>query len=137
MIINMDITFYYHSSFEIGCRFLQDTETRLNCRVGNLFFTIFKDNLSLHQLFMHTQKSKFCPYRMEYGIQISKKALTFLVLVTSGLGWFKNAFSSETDKIMLGTTFSHYVGIKQCRKSKIENFYTFFHPVQALRSFTK
>ena len=52
------------------------------------------------------------------------------------LGWFKNAFSSETDKIMLGTTFSHYLGIKQCRKPKIENFYTFFHPVQALRSFT-
>ena len=53
------------------------------------------------------------------------------------LGWFKNAFSSETDKIMLGTTFSHYLGIKQCRKPKIENFYTFFHPVQALQSFTK
>ena len=52
------------------------------------------------------------------------------------LGWFKNAFSSETDKIMLGTTFSHYLGIKQCRKPKIENFYTFFHPVQALQSFT-
>ena len=55
---------------------------------------------------------------------------------TSTLGRLKNAFSSETDKIMLGTTFSHYLGIKQCRKPKIENFYTFFHPVQALRSFT-
>ena len=48
----------------------------------------------------------------------------------------KKAFSSETDKKLLGTTFSHYLGIKQCRKLKIENFYTFFHPVQALRSFT-
>ena len=51
---------------------------------------------------------------------------------TSAIGWFKNAFSSETDKIMLGITFSHYLGIKQCRKPKIENFYSFFHPVQAL-----
>ena len=53
-------------------------------------------------------------------------------MLLCAVGWFKNAFSSETDKIMLGTTFSHYLGIKQCRKPKIENFYTFFHPVQAL-----
>ena len=38
----------------------------------------------------------------------------------------KNAFSSETDKIMLGTTFSHYLGIKQCRKPKIKFFFCIF-----------
>ena len=61
----------------------------------------------------------------------SKSLVTCLFLV----GWVKNGFSSETKKIILGTTFSHYLGIKHCRKPKIENFYTFFHPVQAFQSF--
>ena len=57
----------------------------------------------------------------------------FICQVTQcGLGWFKNAFSSETEKFILETTFSHYLGLKQYRKPRIENFYAFFHPVQAL-----
>ena len=50
--------------------------------------------------------------------------------------WEEKAFGSETAIIKLGTTFSHYLGLKQCRKPKIEKFYGFFHPVQALWSFT-
>ena len=69
-----------------------------------------------------TQPKKSCLGGQHYGVGHPRRP--------------KNAFSSETDKTMLGTTFSHYLGIKQCRKPKIENFYTFFHPVQALRSFT-
>ena len=52
------------------------------------------------------------------------------------LGRLEKAFSSETIFLGLATTFSHYLGLKQCRKPKIENFYGFFHPVQALQSFT-
>jgi hypothetical protein len=48
------------------------------------------------------------------------------------LGRLKKAFSFETEIIKLATTFSHYLGLKHCRKPEIENFYTFFHPVQAL-----
>ena len=52
------------------------------------------------------------------------------------LGRVKKAFSSETIFLGLATTFSHYLGLKHCRKPKIENFYEFFHPAEALRSFT-
>ena len=52
------------------------------------------------------------------------------------VGWVKNAFSSQTEKIMLETTFSHYLGQKHIRKIKIEKFHAFFHLVQAVQSFT-
>ena len=52
------------------------------------------------------------------------------------IGRLKKAFSSETIFFGLATTFSHYLGLKHCRKPKIEICYGFFHPAEALRSFT-
>ena len=52
------------------------------------------------------------------------------------LGRLKKFVSSQTIFLRSATTFSHYLGLKHCRKPKIENFYEFFHPDGALRSFT-
>ena len=54
----------------------------------------------------------------------------------STLGRLKRCVSSQTIFLRSATTFSHYLGLKHCRKPKIENFYEFFHPDGALRSFT-
>ena len=48
----------------------------------------------------------------------------------------KEALSSQTEKIMLTTTFSHFLGLKHCKKPNFENFLTYFQPVQAIQSFT-
>ena len=42
----------------------------------------------------------------------------FLSLVCSSLGWFKNPVSSQTDKLMAGTKFSDYLGLKHYKKAK-------------------
>ena len=44
--------------------------------------------------------------------------------------------SSQTNKIKLGTTFSHSFGQKNYRKLKIEKFCPFFKPAQAVQNFT-
>ena len=51
------------------------------------------------------------------------------------LDWPKYALSSQTQKFMSTTTFSHYLGQKKYRKPRFEKFYAFFHPVQALQRF--
>ena len=48
------------------------------------------------------------------------------------LGRTKKAFSSQTIFLRLATTFSHYLCLFHYRKPKIENFYGFFHPDEAL-----
>ena len=57
---------------------IRDTEKRLNCRTDkpmsktdNLVFTIFKDNLSLHQLFTHTKKKQILS--IQNGIRYTDK----------------------------------------------------------------
>ena len=52
------------------------------------------------------------------------------------LGWPIMTVSFETDKFIWATAFSYYLGLKYCRKSKIEKFCAFFHLAQALQSFT-
>ena len=37
---------------------------------------------------------------------------------TYGLGWFKNPVSSQTEKLMAGTKFSDYLGLKHYKKAK-------------------
>ena len=44
--------------------------------------------------------------------------------------------SSQTDKFTLATAFSHYFGLKDYKKTKIEFFFAFFHLAQAVQSFT-
>ena len=44
--------------------------------------------------------------------------------------------SSQTDKFTWATAFSHYFGLKQDKKTKIENPFAFFHLAQAVQSFT-
>ena len=44
--------------------------------------------------------------------------------------------SSQTEKIMLTTTFSHSLGLKHCKKPNFEKIFTYFLPVQAFQSFT-
>ena len=34
------------------------------------------------------------------------------------LGWFKNPVSCQTDKLMAGTKFSDYLGLKHYKKAK-------------------
>ena len=34
------------------------------------------------------------------------------------LGWFKTPVSSQTDKLMAGTKFSHYLGLNHYKKAK-------------------
>ena len=52
------------------------------------------------------------------------------------LDWPKNVLSSQTKIFTLGTTFSHCLGQKQYRKVKNKFFHWFFHPAQAIQSFT-
>ena len=54
----------------------------------------------------------------------------------SKVGWVKNAFSSQAEKVMLETTFSQYLGQKHYRKPNFEKFLTFFDPAQAVQSFS-
>ena len=44
--------------------------------------------------------------------------------------------SSQTDIFVWWTNFSHYLGQKHDRKSKIEKIQAYFHPVKAALSFT-
>ena len=44
--------------------------------------------------------------------------------------------TSQTEKILWATRFSHYLGQKHYRKQKIEKFYAYFHMAQAILSFT-
>ena len=37
---------------------------------------------------------------------------------TSWLGWFKNPVSSQTEKLMAGTKFSDYLGLKHYKNAK-------------------
>ena len=48
----------------------------------------------------------------------------------------ENAFSSQTEKFLWATAFSHYLGLKDIRTTKILKIYAFFHPNQAVQSFT-
>ena len=59
----------------------------------------------------------------------------YRVLVDCPVDWPKNALSSQTEKIMLATKFSHSLGLNHYRKLKIKIFYAFFNPAQALQSF--
>ena len=43
---------------------------------------------------------------------------TFYSKCPSTLGWFKNPVSSQTDKLMAGTKFSDYLGLKHYKKAK-------------------
>ena len=52
------------------------------------------------------------------------------------LGCPKNALSSQTEKFIWATAFSHYLGLKHIRTTKILKIYAFFHPNQAVQSFT-
>ena len=52
------------------------------------------------------------------------------------LGRPKKAFSSETIFPGLATTFSHYLGIKQCRKTKIEKKYEYLLLVKGVQIFS-
>ena len=52
------------------------------------------------------------------------------------LGCPKNALSSQTEKFIRATAFSHYLGLKHIRTTKILKIYAFFHPNQAVQSFT-
>ena len=65
------------------------------------------------------------------NLKISEKRV-----VVPSVGRLKRCVSSQTIFLRSATTFSHYLGLKHCRKPKIENFYEFFHPDGALRSFT-
>ena len=45
------------------------------------------------------------------------------------------ALSSESDKIIWATAFSHYLGQKRSKKPKIIFLFAFFHLAQAIQSF--
>ena len=51
------------------------------------------------------------------------------------IGCPKNALSSQTEKFIWATAFSHYFGVKDIRTTKILKIYAFFHPNQAVQSF--
>ena len=44
--------------------------------------------------------------------------------------------TSKTEKYLWDTKFSHYLGQKHNRNTEIEKFHAFFHPDQAVQSFT-
>jgi hypothetical protein len=44
--------------------------------------------------------------------------VTVIVLLQCLLGWSKNSFSSQAAKLMAGTKFSGYLGLKQYKKQK-------------------
>ena len=44
--------------------------------------------------------------------------------------------SSQTEKVISNTTFSHCLGQNHYRKPKIEKFYQFFNPANGVQSFT-
>ena len=46
-------------------------------------------------------------------------------LPDTALGWFKNPVSCQTDKLMAGTKFSNYLGLKHYKKAK--NLKHFIH----------
>ena len=52
------------------------------------------------------------------------------------LGRPKSLFFSRNEKIILETTFSHYLGQKQCRKTKIEKNYEYLLLVKGVQSFS-
>ena len=45
-------------------------------------------------------------------------AKVFYNIVSCTLGWFKNPVSSQTEKLMAGTKFSDYLGLKQYENAK-------------------
>ena len=49
-------------------------------------------------------------------LHIPKNTAVFLRILT--LGWFKNPFSSQTEKLMAGTKFSDYLGLNHYKKAK-------------------
>ena len=44
--------------------------------------------------------------------------------------------SSQTNFLLMETTFPHYLGLKQCKKSKIEKIYEFLLLVKGVQSFS-
>ena len=71
-------------------------------------------------------------YETLLGIMLKKR--TKLDIKT--LGCPNNALSSQTEKFIWATTFSHYLGLKHIRTTKILKIYAFFHPNQAVQSVT-
>ena len=41
-----------------------------------------------------------------------------IMYVLCSLGWFKNPVSSQTEKLMAGTKFSDYLGLKHYKNAK-------------------
>ena len=52
------------------------------------------------------------------------------------IGCPKYALSSQTEKFIWATAFSHYLGLKYIRTTKILKIHAFFHPNQSVQSFT-
>ena len=52
------------------------------------------------------------------------------------IGRPKSPFSSRNEKYILETTFSHYLGLKQCRKTKIEKIHEYLLLVKGVQIFS-
>ena len=89
------------------------------------------------------------PHTFQVWNQIAHKSVNFaarknlLLLGLNSLPFYiyirlaqKYVHSSQTKDFTLGTTFSHCLGQKQYKKVKIKFFHWFFHPAQAIQSFT-
>ena len=57
---------------------------------------------------------------MYYVVEVEKnsKFVKGHLLCLSAIGWSKTPVSSQTDKVMAGTKFSDYLGLKQYKKAK-------------------
>ena len=55
---------------------------------------------------------------MDYIWGTHRVSVLSWTLTLGTLGWFKNPVSSQTDKLMAGTKFSDYLGLKHYKKAK-------------------
>ena len=83
------------------------------------FLLIKKIDQPIGSTIRNWHKVKTCLEQMFW--QINPK-LIFIHWVT---GWSKNPVSSQTDKLMAGTKFSNYLGLKHYKKAKKHTFQPF------------
>ena len=72
----------------------------------------------------------------KYDSGILKQMIHHLKALMKTVGCPENALSSQTEKFIWATAFSHYLGLKYIRTTKILKIHAFFHPNQSVQSFT-
>ena len=77
----------------------------------------YKDNREFYRIVPHTsiEKDKVVTFnRSGINLDLQRSGVS----TTTTLGWFKNPVSCQTDRLMAGTKFSDYLGLKHYKKAK-------------------